>query len=360
MDLFFELIQIYSSSRTELSRIPNDEEWKSLYKLAYAHTLIGVLFSSVMRLPKEQQPCRALLMQWYASTIRIKKQNQILNLDSTEIIRLLKKDGFFSVLLKGQGIALSYPEPDLRMSGDIDLWVYGDKKYIIHYLQKNYNYGLKISFHHAAFIFKGRTRVEVHFTPSLMRYYKSCIRLQKFFSQQKEIQIDNRVLLPYTNEKISVPNAYFNAIFLLVHIFRHLIGEGIGLRQLMDFYYCLKGGFEEDIKLKIIQVYRDLKLLEFAKAIMYVEQVVFGLEEKFFIVPPNIESGKVVLAEIVRGGNFCRYEETCIVKNETHFQRGLRLFCSNMKLMRYYPYEVVSNPFYSLFHLIWRKWYGYL
>ena len=36
-----------------------------------------------------------------------------------------------------------------------------------------------------------------------------------------------------------IPTVEFNIIFQLTHIYSHLMNEGIGLRQLLDYYYVL-------------------------------------------------------------------------------------------------------------------------
>ena len=39
--------------------------------------------------------------------------------------------------------------------------------------------------------------------------------------------------------EIAIPTVEFNLIFQLTHIYAHLMNEGIGLRQLLDYYYVL-------------------------------------------------------------------------------------------------------------------------
>lgn len=38
---------------------------------------------------------------------------------------------------------------------------------------------------------------------------------------------------------IVVPTAEFNAFYILLHIYNHEFSEGVGLRQLMDYYFVL-------------------------------------------------------------------------------------------------------------------------
>ena len=38
---------------------------------------------------------------------------------------------------------------------------------------------------------------------------------------------------------LAFPSIRFNTVYSLLHIFRHVFHEGIGLRQLLDYYYIL-------------------------------------------------------------------------------------------------------------------------
>lgn len=83
--------------------------------------------------------------------------------------------------------------------------------------------------------------------------------------------------------RIACPTRDFNAVFLLIHIYRHFFDEGIGLRQLMDYYYCI---IRDGDNRYVVNLLKRFGLLRFASALMFVLHVVFGLpEEKFFGQP---------------------------------------------------------------------------
>ena len=64
--------------------------------------------------------------------------------------------------------------------------------------------------------------------------------LQQFFKNNKEKQFSNIQELPGQVGKICIPTPYFNAVYQLTHINVHVLIEGIGLRQFIDYYYVLK------------------------------------------------------------------------------------------------------------------------
>ena len=80
--------------------------------------------------------------------------------------------------------------------------------------------------------------VEVHYRPSFLLCFWHNRKLQKYYERVKEEQFSHRVMLGEQGE-IAIPTVEFNLIFQLTHIFSHLMNEGIGLRQLVDYYYVL-------------------------------------------------------------------------------------------------------------------------
>ena len=66
----------------------------------------------------------------------------------------------------------------------------------------------------------------------------------------------------------------FNVFHQVVHLHHHLMTEGVGLRQVMDYYMLLKNGFDnaelEDIKAKAMNIFRHLGIKWFASALMWV------------------------------------------------------------------------------------------
>ena len=80
-------------------------------------------------------------------------------------------------------------------------------------------------------------------------------------------------------------------------------------------------------------VQRGLKYLglwKFAGAMMYVLHEALGLSEEKMIAPMDEKRGKLLLAEILNGGNFGQ-----------HF-------------VRFYPAEALSEPIFRTWHFFWR------
>ena len=374
--LFFELIRVSIGRLDALSLVPSAKDWCALYGLSVKQALAGVCFCGVQRLPKEQVEHlpKQLMMQWYALAEQIKQRNEVVNERVCELQRLLEADGLRACVLKGQGVATLYnlnlnldlnlnkddnkDNLDLnlkmyRQSGDIDVWVDGERDEIIRYLKARYTCG-KAVIHHIDLEVFDDVPVEVHFVPS----YAYCLPRYRAY---------RRFFKAYKNEcfvssglGFCVPSLRFNVVYLLMHIFRHVFHEGIGLRQLMDYYFVLRN-FNLNVNLNldpdVDRWLRELGMLRFAGAVMYVEREVFGLQKECMICEPDEKAGRFLLDEIMRAGNFGKYDPRI---RDAHSGGSVRLYMMNIKrlfsMVRFYPSEVLWAPFWKVGHFVWRKW----
>lgn len=60
-----------------------------------------------------------------------------------------------------------------------------------------------------------------------------------------DLQCSNVVILPDGFGEITVPTLSFNVIYILSHLYRHVFTEGIGLRQLLDYYFVIEKFFSK-------------------------------------------------------------------------------------------------------------------
>ena len=267
-------------------------------------------------------------------------------------------------------------------------------------------------------------------------------RLQKWFRRNADLQCSNVVGLSDGAGDIAIPTTSFNVIYQLTHLYHHFFDEGIGMRQIIDYYYVvcdfykvyqnsskthpssltLKGGStstpspfsseggdvtalrcSEPLRSKdggpskvspgcagwdrldgsgdmssvsgssasgsstavtssastaLDVVQRDLKhlgLWKFAGAVMSVLHEVLGLSEEKMIAPIDVKRGKLLLAEILNGGNFGQH----FTKYAGFTQQGMakKYFLKiwrNMHFVRYYPAEALSEPIFRTWHFFWR------
>lgn len=353
--IFFDFLRFCIGSTSEFPASVKDADWKVMYGIAKKQALIGVLFHGIQQLPKELAPVGDLLMTWMGMAQRIKQQNMRLFIDSVKVCKKFKDAGFRNCILKGQGNTLLYPNPYMRTPGDIDIYLNGSRECIMEYVDKACPNQV-MRYHHVDFPMM-KTPIEVHFTPSYMFCPWHNRRMQRWFGKVMDLQCSNVVTLPDGYGEITVPTMSFNVIYILSHLYRHVFTEGIGLRQLIDYYFVLRNTDCDIVNKSVLQ--RELKhlgLWKFAQAVMYVLYETLGLPEEKMIAPIDVYEGRFLLSEIMQGGNFGQYDTRLGSKeNEAKIHRYLRMSLRNLRFVKHYPTEALSEPLFRTWFAVWKK-----
>ena len=355
--IFFDFLQFSIGTEAEIPTSVKDMDWNVLYVIAKKQALIGVLFHGIKQLPKELAPDADLLFKWMGIAQKIRQQNIRLFIDSAKVSNNFKQLGFRNCILKGQGNALLYPDPYMRTPGDIDIYLHGGRNRIMEYVDKVCPNQV-MRYHHVDFPMM-KTPIEAHFTPSYMFFPIHNRRMQKWFKEVMDLQCSNVVTLPDGYGEITVPTMNFNVIYILSHLYRHVFTEGIGLRQLLDYYYVL---INDELLVIRDTLHRELKYLglwKFAGAVMYVLHETLGLPEEKMIAPVDVKEGKFLLAEIMQGGNFGQYDTRLGNKeDEGKLHRYLRMSLRNLRFVKHYPTEALSEPLFRTWFAVWKKIHG--
>ena len=297
---------------------------------------------------------RDLLMTWMGKAQLIRRQNMKVNVAACKLYSMLRKDGLRCCILKGQGNALMYPNAYSRNPGDIDVWVNASRELITEYAKKHFEIGDDIRYHHLEMSLGG-VPVELHFFPGIMNNPVYNARLQKWFKRNADLQCSNVVSLPDGIGEIAMPTTAFNVIYQLTHLYHHFFDEGIGMRQFIDYYYVVNNDELLVIRDTLQRELKHLGLWKFARAVMYVLHETLGLSEEKMMAPMDDKRGKLLLAEILNGGNFGQH----FTKYGHFTQQGMakKYFLKiwrNMHFVRYYPAEALSEPIFRTWHFFWR------
>ena len=465
---FFAFLKYCLGYKGDMSRVVASMDWQMLYSFASKQALLGLCFDGIERLGEEypedlkRNPIgRELLMTWMGKAQQIRRQNRKVNTVAGKLFSMLREDGLRYCILKGQGNALMYPNPYSRTPGDIDVWIDASRERIIEYAQKKFELEDDIRLQHLETSLDG-VPVELHFFPCSMNNPIYHARLQKWFRRNADLQCSHIVGLPDEAGDIAIPTTAFNVIYQLTHLYHHFFDEGIGMRQIIDYFLVVNdfsknvfldndlsnhpvnfsnhpvplskegstfspspsssgsgdvtapsrcseplrskdGGpskpspncagwdrldaigasksspncagwdrlaIEEDnsagsttvvtssASTALVVVQRELKYLglwRFAEAVMYVLHEALGLPEEKMIAPMDEKRGKLLLAEILNGGNFGRH----FTKYGHFTQQGMakKYFLKiwrNMHFARYYPAEALSEPIFRTWHFFWR------
>ena len=337
-------------------------DWRQLFAFAQKQTILGVCLDGIERLGKEypeeikQNPIKLDLLQtWISMGMQIRKQNVRVNAVTAKLHAQLREEGLRCCVLKGQGNALMYQNPYARTPGDVDMWVNASREQIIDYAKKHFEIGKDIRYQHLGTTLNN-VPVELHFVASMMNNPMYNNRLQKWFKRDTDLQCSNVVQLPDGAGEIAVPTVTFNVIYQLCHLYQHFFDEGIGMRQMIDYYYVLMT-FQQNVS-DIVALQHELihlGLWNFAGAVMYVLYKVLGLSEEGMIAPMDVKRGELLLSEIMDGGNFGKHASKYghFTQQGTAKKYFLKIW-RNMHFVRYYPAEALSEPIFRTWHFFWR------
>lgn len=359
--MIFDFLKYCLDRKDNMSNVVADIGWQQLYFFASKQAILGFCFDGIERLGKEypnelkQNPIgKNLLMTWMGKAQQIRRQNMKVNAVAAKLYSKFRVDGLRCCILKGQGNALMYPNPYSRTPGDIDVWVNASREEITEYAKRHFKLEDDIRFHHFETTMDG-VPVELHFFPCSMNNPFYHARLQKWFKRNADLQCSNVVSLPDGIGEIAIPTTAFNVVYQLTHLYHHFFDEGIGMRQIIDYYYVVNNDVLLVIRDTLHRELKHLGLWKFAKAMMYVLHEALGLSEEKMIAPMDEKRGKLLLAEILNGGNFGQH----FTKYGHFTQQGMakKYFLKiwrNMHFVRYYPAEALSEPIFRTWHFFWR------
>ncbi|WP_018464130.1 nucleotidyltransferase family protein [Segatella paludivivens] len=367
IDLYNKFFQVLRCAINDNLAVPelSVTEWKQIYVIAQKQSLLAVVFRALERATPpsgddEKDVFGKLVIEWFGQVRAIERINHNVTANVIKLSEKLAQDKFQSCLLKGQGNGLLYPQPNSRTPGDIDILirprrydlgkrkVVDDVRTIIKYVRLQQP-DAKAIYHHIEYPRFNGTDVEVHYRPSFMFNFIYNSRLQHYYADIADEQFHNRKDI--ADGVIAVPTAEFNKVFLLSHIYNHLFHEGIGLRQLLDYYYVLQNDVEFSNDYNVL--FSHLGIRHIAGAIMWILTEYFGMKPDKVLVPVDESRGRFVLNEILQGGNFGKYDTRYDFGNDL-LGRNLQRLSRDWRLLRYFPSEAISEPIFRIRHFFWR------
>jgi len=409
-------------------------------------SVAGIAFAGVERLPQEQMPPGRRIRQWVVKAEKTREHNAKVSEDCRVISRFFEENGFDCVILKGQGNFAYYPEwlQGLRSAGDIDVWCWPkananetqseiatkrssdyendnkdnkdnqdnliplNSKTLEHPVRRVIEFCLSkkrgeyVYYHNLDFPVLKKTPVEVHYRPTwLYNPFRNRV-LQKWFRQftahNSQFTVHNSSSEALRRAELGaqftvydgyrIPSVEFNVVFQLLHLYKHIFEEGIGLRQLQDYYFVINetqaeiatkrpsdyenGSNNKDnnnnqdniipLTPSTIELIGRLGLRDFAGAVMYVMREVFAMPEEWMLYKPDERKGKKLLEEIMIGGNFGKFDERynwAETTNGSMDYRGASYAFArlrhNFQFLSNYPSEVLWEPVFRVYHWFWRK-----
>lgn len=346
------LIQYSLHPELNVPLSPSDQDWCLIYEEAKRQSLVGLCFQGVQQFRLAHPECTIsdnIRLQWLSEVVQIQKRNEILNLYCRQLQKELSATGIRSSILKGQAMAQLYGEKlsSLRQPGDIDIYVDCSREKAIEYAYSLGDVNPQWDYKHLHLKrFKG-IEVEMHYVPEILMNLRKNKKLQKWFNNHKEEMFTE-------SQGLVTPSLSFNVFYILVHIYRHFLYEGIGLRQIIDYYFILKaarGKYNEEITATL----SDFGMTRFAQGIMWIMKSVFQLEDSYLICKPCEKEGQYILGQVMLAGNFGHHDKRLSGGPSGKIGTVCRIVKHNIHLLFHYPADVLWAPVWIVWHWWWKQ-----
>lgn len=311
------------------------EDWNELMDYFNKQGIFAITLSAIAN--SSVRPPRKELLKWIGQANvlenRFKEQADIVR----KLTKFFNKNGIDVLIMKGLALSSYYTKPESREFCDIDIYTFGDNKKANNLIRKR---GIKIEEEdkHDIFDIGG-----VHF-----EHHKTFLSVDFSIGRTLEnhlLEICSQNIFLRSNDNWIIPNADFNAIFLLRHMTRHLASEGCTLKNVLDYGLLLYKDGDNINWGKIVPILKETKLDKAFDTIVTICGKVLDEDfTRFYIQKPNTELVKRVFNEILNVDIFADRDSDI---NKRVIKKTKRLF--SRKWM--YDTQLLPDKFWS--EVIW-------
>ena len=271
-------LAIGASISKECSSVLDYYDWNNLSVLSSKQGVSAIVLDAISKLPEGQRPPRPLLLQWIG---KVAMQEQIYEKHKKaieELAAFYEQRGISMLLLKGYGCSLSYPKPNHRPTGDIDIYLFGKQHEADELVEKELGIKVYREYHkHSVFNFHG-VEVENHAKFIDDASHKSNVCYEETLMDV----LHERGCLESPIENMHLPSPTFNSLFLLRHTGEHFAANEIILRHVLDIGTFFQKYHEKVGWGTVFDVYRKQRMDRFFDAIATICVEYLGMDASCF------------------------------------------------------------------------------
>lgn len=346
-DIFLQLLRIglWGNGKLILDKPLSEPEWLQLHHFSINHTVEAIIYDSFKFLKEDQLPSHALRLKWTVRVDKIERYNIRMNSVIASQYNTFCKIGLRPILQKGQGVANCYINPLHRMSGDID-WYFEDNGY------KRARSWLKeqnIPFRDLAAF-----SLDYDLDNVTVEHHKKLFDIQNpfkisYLNDLKKRYRDKHQILTINDTPIKLLASELQIFQVNIHILKHLLAFGIGLRQVCDsarLYYTYISNIDS---LELKKMYTQTGVLNWIHVLHVLLVKYIGLPPTSipFSYPKELDA-EWMLDEIWFSGNFGfydpRFENGKITALSAQPNGAYRLWSSFKRYFKYAPQEAFFFP----------------
>ena len=260
--------------------------------------------------------------------------------------RKLKENSFASAIIKGQGLHQFYGDlAKYRLPGDIDVWVDGQADDVLDFAMR-LTPTKEFDWKHTHLRVYRDTLMELHWRPSVAMNPIINRRLTEYYEAQAKLQCHRSTADSEGNPLISSPDATFNCVYLMIHLYSHYVYDRVNVRQLMDYYFVLTTDEAQKNREEIVSQLKHLGLHDFARHAMALLKLLFNVDESLLLCKPDDGNLEQSLSDL-----FCVKAETPHPKDKGKLPVVMRL----NRMLTYDKVGLICMPFRKLQLAIWKR-----
>ena len=352
---FFTFLRCTLENKPAPVDVIKDMDWKELMAFAAKQAIVGIAFEGV-KLCRQRCPeyvSKQDLMRGLMPSEKIRERNRILSQRCVELQKILSDAGFRSSILKGQGLAKYYSEElsHARGNGDIDVYVECGREKAIAFAKSLGQKDVHWDYKHLHLHIWEDTSIELHYRVEIVQNPLKNARLQRWFDKNKE-------LLFHDDGRMVTPSITMNLFYILLHMYSHFLGSGIGMKQLIDYYFVVRsangqfGCFSDGKTLN--DVLKSFGMIRFAGGVEWILHEMLGLDQRYMYCPMNEREGRYILNEMILSGNLGKSDERVEkFRNMGKVGDALYICKHNAHLVRQYPEDALMSTLWYIWHKAW-------
>jgi hypothetical protein len=276
-------------------------DWQQVLSESVMQTVVLTAFQKYKELPLDEK-----MSNLVQKNIKQCTKNNLFCFQGHRYLHgLMTQNGIPYCIIKGAASAYRYPDPLLRIMGDVDFYVPNDKveQALALLLAEGFQ---KVpgnhSYHYA--LQKDGMHLELHYRPIAIPDGEMSAVFYEYWSDIFEKSI-------LTNDGLGqyvFPSDFHHGFILLTHLQSHLLAGGVGLRHVCDWAVFANAFSNDEFVALFASKLKRVGLWRLAQALSLASVEYMGMERREWM-GDDFATAQALLADILCGGNFGRKDK---------------------------------------------------
>jgi hypothetical protein len=206
---------------------PSDLDWELLYRLSAKHSVSNMVFYGIDRLRDKQTLPEEVIMKFHNDCKKAIAKEATQHIALEQLLEAFEENKILSIPLKGSLMKYLYPRPDMRLMADVDLLIKEEQALQVKNLIQTFGYTMHHQDqNHDVYYRKPFMNVEIH---------HHLISVNSPYRDYLEKTWDRAYLKPDCHYTYQLTHEDFY-IYLLIHLAKHYLSGGTGIRSVMDIW----------------------------------------------------------------------------------------------------------------------------